>query len=105
MTGSKDLVVDVRPDASVATQVSFGDDAISKVLGLGKVVISPTLTIEKVMLVETLAYNLLSVRQLALMGFSTFFGIDTVTLLWSKTLKVAFVGHVQNGLYVINFSE
>ena len=105
MTGSKDLVVDVQPDASVATQVSFGDDAISKVLGLGKVVISPTLTIERVMLVETLAYNLLSVRQLALMGFSTFFGIDIVTLLWSKTLKVAFVGHVKNGLYVINFSE
>ena len=97
--------MDVRPDASVATQVSFGDDAISKVLGLGKVVISPTLTIERVMLVETLAYNLLSVRQLALMGFSTFFGIDTVTLLWSKTLKVVFVGHVENGLYVINFSE
>ena len=105
MTGSKDLMVDVRPDASVATKVSFGDDAISKVLGLGKVVISPTLIIERVMLVETLAYNLLSVCQLALMGFSTFFGIDTVTLLWSKTPKVAFVGHVENGLYVINFSE
>ena len=89
----------------MAIQVSFGNDTISKVLGLGKVVISPTLTIERVMLVETLAYNLLSVRQLALLGFSTFFGIDTVTLLWSKTLKVAFVGHVKNGLYVINFSE
>ena len=39
------------------------------------------------------------------MGFATFFDIDTVALLWSKTLKVAFVGHVENGLYVINFSE
>ena len=37
------------------------------------------------------------------MGFATFFDIDTVALLWSKTLKVAFVGHVENGLYVINF--
>ena len=57
------------------------------------------------MLVESLAYNLLSVHQLALMGFATFFNIDSVALLWSKTLKVAFVGHVENGLYVINFSE
>ena len=31
--------------------------------------------------------------------------IDNVALLWSKTLKVVFVGHVENGLYVINFLE
>ena len=74
-------------------------------MGLGKVVISHDLTIEKVMLVESLAYNLLPVRQLAIIGFATFFDIDTVDLLWRKTLKVAFVGHVENGLYVINFSE
>uniref|UniRef100_A0A8R7QCG9 GAG-pre-integrase domain-containing protein n=1 Tax=Triticum urartu TaxID=4572 RepID=A0A8R7QCG9_TRIUA len=57
------------------------------------------------MLVESLAYNLLSIRQLALMVFATFFDLDTVALLWIKTLKVAFVGHVENGLYVVNFSE
>ena len=103
MTGSKDLVVDVQKIPSMPTNVEVGDAWLSKVLGLGKVVISHDLTIEKVMLVESLAYNLLSVRQLALMGFATFFDIDTVALLWSKTLKVAFVGHVENGLYVINF--
>ena len=104
MTGSKDLV-DVQKIPSMPTNVEWGDASSSKVLGLGKVVISHDLTIEKVMLVESLAYNLLSIHQLALMGFATFFDIDTVALLWSKTLKVAFVGHVENGLYVINFSE
>ena len=105
MTGSKDLVVDVHKIPSMTTNIEWGDSSSSKVLGLGKVVISHDLTIEKVMLVESLAYNLLSIRQLALMGFATFFDIDTVALLWSKTLKVAFVGHVENGLYVINFLE
>ena len=105
MTGSKDLVVDVHPIPSTPTHVQFGDASTSKVLGLGKVVISQDLTIETVMLVESLAYNLLFVRQLALMGFATFFNLDTVALLWSKTRKVAFVGHVKNGLYVVNFSE
>ena len=52
------------------TNVEWGDASHSKVLGLGKVVISHDLTIEKVMLVESLAYNLLSVCQLALMGFA-----------------------------------
>ena len=105
MTGSKDLVVDVKKIPSMPTNVEWGDASSSKVLGLGKVVISHDHTIEKVMLVESLAYNLLSVRQLAIMVFATFFDIDTMALLWSKTLKVAFVGHVENGLYVINFSE
>jgi hypothetical protein len=39
------------------------------------------------------------------MGFATFFDVGIVVLLWSKSLKVAFVGHVENGLYVIDFSK
>ena len=105
MTGSKDLVVDVHPIPSMPTHVQFYDASTSKVMGFGKVVISQDLSIEKVMHVESLAYNLLSVRRLAIMGFATFFNLDTVALLWSKTLKVAFVGYVENGLYVVNFSE
>ena len=60
MTGSKHLVVDVQPSSSMPTHVQFDDASTSTVLGLGKVVISHDLSIEKVMLVETLAYNLLS---------------------------------------------
>ena len=68
MTESKDLVVDVHKIPSMPTNVEWGDASSSKVLGLGKVVISHDLSIEKVMLVESLAYNLLSVRQLTIMG-------------------------------------
>jgi hypothetical protein len=74
-------------------------------LGLGKVVISHNVTVEDVMLVETLSYNLLFVAQLPNMGFATFFDVGIVVLLWSKSLKVAFLGHVENGLYVIEFFE
>ena len=87
MTGSKDLVVDVHKIPSMPTNVEWGDASSSKVLGLGKVVISHDLTIEKVMLVESLAYNLLSVCQLALMGFDTFFDIDTVPSCGARLLK------------------
>ena len=87
MNGSKDLVVDMHKIPSMPTNVEWGDASSSKVLGLGNVIISHDLTIEKVILIESLAYNLLSVRQLALMGFATFFDINTVALLWSKTLK------------------
>jgi hypothetical protein len=36
----------------------------SEVLGLGKVVVAPDISLVDVMLVETLSYNLLSVRAL-----------------------------------------
>jgi hypothetical protein len=39
---------------------------------------------EDVMLVESLSYNLLSVAQLANIGFATFFDVGIVVLLWSK---------------------
>jgi len=103
MTGSKELIRDLKPNTSNAC-VSYGDKSSSKVLGFGKVVVAPDVSVVNVMLVETLGYNLLSVRQLATLGFATFFDIDIVVLMWSKSLKVAFVGYVENGLYVVDFS-
>jgi hypothetical protein len=104
MSRSKELVKELRTGPYSAGYVTYGDSLRSKVLGLGKVAISQIVTVEDVMLVETLSYNLLSVPQLADMGFATFFNVGIVVLLWSKTLEVAFVGHVENGLYVIDFS-
>ena len=59
MTGSKDLLVDVHKIQSMPTNVEWGDASHSKVLGLGKVVISHDLTIEKVMLVESQCFVIL----------------------------------------------
>ena len=73
MTGSKDMLVDIDFGPSRTTRVQFADANTSKVLGLGEVIISPDSSIEKVLLVETCAFNLLSVRQLAMMGLCTFF--------------------------------
>ena len=61
--------------------ITYADKGKSKVLGLGKVAISKDRHMDKVMLVESLGFDLMSVsmlcvRQLALMGFATFFDID-----------------------------
>jgi hypothetical protein len=39
------------------------------------------------------------------MGYATYFDVNFVVVMWSKTLKVAFVGYVENGLYMVDFSE
>ena len=103
MTGSKEILTELRPNTNQAT-VTYGDKSRSEVTGLGKVVVAPNITLVNVMLVETLGYNLLLVRALGKMGFSVFFEPDLVVLSWSNTLEVAFVGHVENELYVVDFS-
>src|SRR4051812_5077449 len=103
MTGGKNLVKDLKPNYGNTT-VSFGNDAVSQVLGFGKVVVAHDVTLIDVMLVKTLGYNLLSVRALGKMGIAVFIDNDIVILLWSKSLKVAFVGYVENDLYVVDFS-
>jgi hypothetical protein len=93
----------LRPNINDIT-VSFGDNSTSEVLGFGKVVVAHNITLVDVMLVKTLGYNLLSVSALGKMGFAVFIDNDIVVLLWSKTLKVAFVGYREHNLYVVDFS-
>ena len=103
MTGSKEIMSELNTNINLAS-VTYGDKSTSKVLGLGKVVVTPDIKLVDVMLVETLGYNLMSVRALSFMGFSVFFHRDSVILLWSKSLNVAFVVHVEHNLYVVDFS-
>ncbi|KAK1633022.1 hypothetical protein QYE76_007337 [Lolium multiflorum] len=101
MTGGKNLVKELRPNINDIT-VSFGDNSTSEVLGFGKVVVAHNITLVDVMLVKTLGYNFRFA--LGKMGFAVFIDNDIVVLLWSKTLKVAFVGYREHNLYVVDFS-
>ena len=92
----------MRPNLNHAT-VTYGDRSKSEVSGFGKVVVARDITLVNVMLVKTLGYNLLSVQALTKMGFAVFIDIDIVVLLWSKTLKVAFVGYIGNDLLLVDF--
>jgi hypothetical protein len=102
MTRSKKIMTEMRPNVNNIT-VTYGDMSQSKVLGVGKVVVAPDISLVDVMLVETLGYNLLSVRALGKMSFVVFIDNEIVVLLWSKSLKVAFVGHTKNNFYVVDF--
>jgi hypothetical protein len=80
MTRSKELTEEIKQDLSNNIFLS-GDSSRSKVLGLGNVVVSNDTFIDNIMLVESLSYNLISIRQLALHGFRTYFGVRLVTLI------------------------
>ena len=103
MTGSKELMTELRPNTDHLT-VTYGNKSKTEVKGLGKVVVAKDITLVNVMLVESLGYNLMSVRALNKINFDVHFTIDMVVLLRSKTLKVMFVGYVENELFVVDFS-
>ena len=105
MTGSKEVLSDLKYQLLKISQVTIGDGSELKVLGHGKVVISPDLSIEKVLLVKSLSYNLLSVSQLTKCGYTVVFNKLHVTVLFTVSLKVGFVGFVEQGLYVVDFSK
>ena len=64
MTGSKEIMTELNTKVNLSN-VTYGDKSTSKVLGLGKVVVTPDVKLVDVMLVETLGYNLMSVRALS----------------------------------------
>ena len=95
--------MELGPNANHST-VTYGDKSKAEVQGLGKVVVARDITLVNVMLVESLGYNLMSVRALNKMNFDVYFTIDMVVLLRSKTLKVMYVGYIENELFVVDFS-
>ena len=80
MTGSKEILTELRPNSNHST-VTYGDNSKAEVKGLGKVVVARDISLVNVMLVESLGYNLMSVRSLNKMGFAVHFDIDIVVLM------------------------
>ena len=99
------MLVELVDSLKASSNISFGDNSKGKVLGLGKVVISNDSSLANVMLVQSLHYNLLSTIQLARAGYDSHFGEFHVTVFKRSNLKVVFVGHVEDNLYVVDFSK
>src|SRR3954447_19940792 len=64
MTGDRNLLMESSLSPSSKKTITFADKGKSKVLGLGRVAISRDQYIDKVTLVESLGYNMMSVPML-----------------------------------------
>jgi hypothetical protein len=67
--------------------------------------ISKDLSLENVMLVDTLGYNLLSIRHLASIGYDCYFTYNHVKVFRSDNLKLVCVGDIEDNLYTVDFSK
>ena len=92
MTGDKSLLMNMPLTPSPLKQITYADKGKRKVLGLGKVAISKDRHMDKVMLVESLGFNLMSVSMLCDLDMIVIFGRYRCVVIMesdrSKVLKV-----------------
>jgi hypothetical protein len=83
--------------------IMFGDNSQGQVLDFGKIAITTEHSISKVLLVESLDYNLLSVSQLCEIGYNCLFTNKGVTIFRISDGSLAFKGVLRGKLYLVDF--
>ena len=104
MTGKRSLLMDSTLRPSDKSHITFADTGKSKVLGLGRVEISKDQHMDKVMLVESLGFNLMSVPMLCDSNMIVMFGKYRCFVLMESDKSLVFEGYRKDDLYVVDFS-
>jgi hypothetical protein len=103
MTGEKKMFTSFEKNETTNDSITFGDNSQCKVLSHGKIAITTGHSISKVLLVESLDYNLLSVSQLCEMGYNCLFTNNGVTVFRRSDGSFAFKGILRGKLYLMDF--
>jgi hypothetical protein len=84
--------------------IMFGDNSEENVLGYGKIAITTDHSISKVLLIDSLDYNLLSVSQLCEMDYNYLFTNKGVTVFRRSDGSYAFSGILKVKVYLVDFN-
>jgi hypothetical protein len=103
MTGEKKMFTSFEKNDTTNDSITFVDNSQGKVLGHGKITITTEHSISKVLLVESLDYNLLSVLQVYEMGYNYLFTNKGVTVFRRSDSSFAFKGILRGKLYLVDF--
>src|SRR6266496_2250022 len=104
MTGDRSLLMDSTLRPSTKSHITFAHTGKSKVLGLGRVAISRDQHMDKVMLLESLGFNLMSVSMLCDLNMIVVFGKYCCIVLMEFDKSIVFEGYRRGDLYMVNFS-
>jgi hypothetical protein len=83
--------------------IMFGNNSQGEVLGFDKIAITTEHSIYKVLLVESLDYNLLSISQLCKMGYNCLFTDKGVTIFRRSDDSFAFKSVLRGKLCLVDF--
>jgi hypothetical protein len=103
MTGENKMFTSFEKNKTTNDSITFGDSSTGKVLGHGKIAITTKHSISKVLLIESLDYNLLSVSQLCEMSYNCLFTNKGVTVFRRSDSSFAFKGVLRGKFYLVDF--
>jgi hypothetical protein len=104
MTGEKHMFTSFEENDCLSDTIIFGDNSKRKILGYDKIAITIDYSISKVLLVDSLDYNLLSMSQLYEMGYNCLFTNKCVTVFRRSDGSCAFSGILKEKLYLVDFN-
>jgi hypothetical protein len=84
--------------------IMFGDNSEGRVLGHGKIAITTNHSISKVLLADSLYYNLLSASQLCEMGYNCLFTNKCVIVFRRCDDSYASSGILRGKFYLVDFN-
>ena len=85
--------------------MTFGDNGKGRIIGHGSIGNNSSSLIEKVLLVDGLKHNLLSISQLCDKGFKVIFESSHCIIKDSQNDKIIFMGHRNENVYTIDISK
>jgi hypothetical protein len=103
MTGERRMFTSFEKNDCESDCITFGDNSQGQVLGFSKIAITTEYSISKVLLVESLDYNLLFVSQLYEMGYNCLFIDKGVTVFKRSDDSFAFKGVLRGKFYLMDF--
>ena len=104
MIGDKNLLMDAPLTPLHLKHIIFTDKGKGQVLGLGKVAISKDRHMYKVILVESLGYNHMSVSMLCDLDMVVVFGKYRCVVVMEADNSKVFDGFRRGDLYIVDFS-
>jgi transposase InsO family protein len=104
MTGEESMFESLK-ESDGDHYITFAGNQKGKVLGTGNIDLNSKFSVSKVLLVESLGYNLLSISQLCASGFNCLFTNEGVTIIRRSDGSVAFKGVLKGKLYLVDFSQ
>jgi hypothetical protein len=103
MKGERRMFTSFGKNECESDCITFGDICQGQVLGFGKIPFTTEHSISKVLLVESLDNNLLSVSQLRGIGYNCLFTNKDVTIFRRSDGSFTFKGVLRGKLYLVNF--
>ena len=104
MSDDKEQFITLEPKDEDGV-VTFGDNGQGKIIGIGKIQITPSTFIDSVLLVKGLKHNLISISQLCDKGLKVSFETSICIITNPKDDSIIFIGNRHGNVYIVDLNN